>query len=279
MKRFLSLLVVVMVLVSAMAFSVASAEEPIYLTAVVFTEHVPGLGVHPNTNETSVVITEIYEEFNRRMPNVEIEYEALQGDTDGYNDYLLRGASGTLPDISCLDGYWIAAFASQDYTKAMEGRIDQKILDDYYDAFKMTYNDQTHGLVTSTAFNGMVWYRESMLKEAGYDSMPTDWDGFWEAIRKMSIPGERYGMAISGGVTESTTCSLLGMYWAGQDVFVDENNVAQFNNATSVRIFNTLKELYDEGVLPPETMNMGYDEAQNMFTSCLLYTSPSPRDA
>ena len=38
----------------------------------------------------------------------------------------------------------------------------------------MTYNDQTHGLVTSTAFNGMVWYRESMLKEAGFGNIHTD---------------------------------------------------------------------------------------------------------
>ena len=40
---------------------------------------------------------------------------------------------------------------------AMEGRVDPKVLDDYYDAFKMTYKGETHGLVYSTAFNGVLW--------------------------------------------------------------------------------------------------------------------------
>lgn len=268
MKKLLSLLVATILVVSLFG-AVAGAEgaDPVKLSIVVFDSWVPGGAVHANTGKTSVVVTDIYAEFAKRMPNVELEFEVLQGDTDGYNDYLLRGASGTLPDISMLDGYWIAAFASQGYTYPMEGRIDQKILDDYYKPFMMTYDEKTHGLVYSTAFNGVVWYRDSILKEAGYEAMPTDYDGFFEAIKKMSIPGERYGMAISGAVTEATTCSLLGMYWAGQDVFVDGDNVAQFNNATSKRIFNTFKDLYDAGVLPQELMNMNYNDAQDMFTT------------
>ncbi len=245
----------------------AIAEEPITLSICVFERYVPGASVHPNTNKTSVVVTDVYPEFERRHPNVKMEFEVLQGDTDGYNDYLLRGASGTLPDISMLDGYWIAAFASQGYTYPMEGRVDQSVLDDYYDAFKMQYKGETHGLVYSTAFNGVLWYRESMLKEAGYDSVPTDYEGFTECVKKLSVPGERYGLAMSGAVTEATTCSLLGMYWAGQDVFVDSDNVAQFNNPTSVRVFDMFKDFYDAGAVPAEIVNMNYDDAQNMFTS------------
>ncbi|MEG1263539.1 MAG: extracellular solute-binding protein [Clostridia bacterium] len=267
-RKRISLLVMVALLVCSFGAIGASAEaEPITLSICVFSEYVPGAGVHPNTNETSVVITKIYEEFARRMPNVKLEFEVLQGETDGYNDYLLRGASGTLPDICMLDGYWIAAFASQGYTKPLEGRISDDILNDYYDAFKMKYNDQTHGLVYSTAFNGVVWYRESLLKAAGYDSFPTDYDDFTECIKKLTVPGERYGLCMSGAVTEATTCSLLGMYWAGQDVFVDSDNVAQFNNETSIRIFNMFKDFYDCGAVPAEIVNMNYDDALNMFAS------------
>ena len=264
MKKFLSILLTV--LICASMFAIASAEEPVTLSIMMMPEWIPGGPVSDHTGETSVVVTKILEEFKKRCPNVELEFEALQGDTDGYNSYLLRGAAGTLPDVTMLDGYWVASFASQGYTYPMEGRIDQKILDDYYDAFKMKYNGETHGLVYSTSFNGVVWYRKSMLKEAGYDELPTDWDEFWKCIRALNKPGEHYGMAMSCAVTEATTCSLLGLYWAGQDVFVDDDNVAQFNNPTSVRIFNTFKELYDEGVMPPETLNVDYGIAQDLFT-------------
>ena len=266
-RKLVTLLMLVALVFSVFGSLSALAEEPITLSICIMDSYVPGDNVHPNTNKTSVVVTDIYPEFERRHPNVKLEFEVLQGDTDGYNDYLLRGASGTLPDISMLDGYWIAAFASQGYTFPMEGRIDQKILDDYYDAFKMQYKGETHGLVYSTAFNGVLWYRESMLKEAGYDSVPTDYEGFTECVKKLTKPGERYGLAMSGAVTEASTVSLLGFYWGGQDVFVDQDNVAQFNNPTSVRIFNMFKDFYDNGAVPAEIVNMNYDDAQNLFTS------------
>ena len=266
-RRLVCLVLLVALFSTIVGPAAALAEEPITLTICISEAYVPGAGVHPNTNETSVVVSDIYPEFERRMPNVKLEFEVLQGNTDGYNDYLMRGAAGTLPDISMLDGYWIAAFASQGYTYKLEDRLSQSVLDDYYEAFMMKYKGDTHGLVYSTAFNGVLWYRESMLKEAGYDSIPTDYEGFIECVKKLTVPDERYGLVMSGAVTEATTCSLLGLYWAGQDEFVDQDNVAQFNNATSVRMFDMFKDFYDTGVVPSEIVNMNYDDAQNMFTS------------
>ena len=263
MKKLVSLLLALLMFATMMP--AMAEEEPVTLSIMLSGEWIPGGNVANNTGETSVVVTKILEEFAKRCPNVTLEFEALNGGTDGYNSYLLRGAAGTLPDITMLDGYWVAAFASQGYTYPMEGRVDQKILDEYYDAFMMLYDGETHGLVYSTAYNGVVWYRKSMLQAAGYEAMPTEWDEFWKCIEAMSIPGERYGMTMSMAVTEATTCSLLGPYWAGQDVFVDDENVAQFNNETSVRIFEKFKEEFDNGVLPPESLNLDYTGAQDLF--------------
>ncbi|MGI6690207.1 MAG: extracellular solute-binding protein [Christensenellales bacterium] len=248
------------------------AEEEVTLSIMMSGSWIPGGPVHSSTGEISQVVTKILPEFEKRHPNVKLEFEQLQGDTDGYNSYLLRGAAGTLPDISMLDGYWVAAFASQGYTYAMNGRIDQAILDDYYDAFEMMYKGETHGLVYSTAYNGVVWYRTSMLEAAGYTEMPSDWDGFWTAIEKMAEVNDVYGMAMSMAVTEATTCSMLAPYWAGEDVFVDDDNVAQFNNETSVRIFNKLKEEFDKGILPPESLTLNYDGAQDLFNKGMSAT-------
>ena len=180
MKKLVSLLLALLML--ATMVPAMAEEEPVTLSIMLSGEWIPGGNVASNTGETSVVVTKILEEYAKRCPNVTLEFEALNGGTDGYNSYLLRGAAGTLPDITMLDGYWVAAFASQGYTYPMEGRVDQKILDEYYDAFKMMYDGETHGLVYSTAYNGVIWYRKSMLQAAGYETMPTEWDEFWKCI-------------------------------------------------------------------------------------------------
>lgn len=270
MKKFVTLFLALLMVLCVMA--PAMAEEEVTLSIMMGGSWIPGGPVHGNTGEPSIVATAMIDKFKEIHPNVTLEFEQLQGDTDGYNSYLLRGAAGTLPDITMLDGYWVAAFASQGYTYAMNGRVDQNLLDEYYDAFEMMYKGETHGLVYSTSYNGVVWYRKSMLEAAGYTEMPSDWDGFWAAIEKMHEVNNVYGMAMSMAVTESTTCSMLAPYWAGEDVFVDDNNVAQFNNETSVRIFNQLKKEFDAGVLPPESLTMGYGEAQDLFTKGMSAT-------
>jgi ABC-type glycerol-3-phosphate transport system substrate-binding protein len=230
-----------------------------------FDAGVPGGPVHANTGEPSVVLTELHPEVFRRHPNVTWEFEPLQGDTDGYNSYLLRGASGTLPDISMLDGYWVAAFASLGYTTPMEDVLTTEQLDLYYPAFRNMYNGQTHGLVMDTAFNGVLWYRLSHIAEAGLTMPPSSMDELREYASILTVPGERSGFAMSMARTEATTVSLLGFYWAAQIPFLNDANEALFNNQTSVDIFEMLKGMYDDGSMPDDVLTHNYVDAERMF--------------
>jgi len=243
----------------------AKSDNEITLSIITFGSYTPGGPPHANTGETSVVVTEVYPEFEKRMPHVKLEFETLQGDTEGYSNYLLRGASGTLADISMLDGYWIAAFASQGYTVPMEKVLPKEALDNYFDAYKCVYKGEIHGLVHSTAFNGVLWYRESLFKEAGLDGPPKTWDEMREYARKLTVPGERYGLVMPLAKSEHTSVCLLGYYWSGEDVFIDSNNRPQFVNDTSIRLFNLIKGMYDDKSIPEEALTMTYDDAERLF--------------
>ena len=239
--------------------------EEMTISVMFFDSGIPGGVAHPNTGETSVVVTDLHEEIFARTPNVTWEFEALQGDTEGFNSYLLRGAAGTLPDISMLDGYWVAAFASQGFTTAMERVLTTEQLDIYYPAFRNMYRGETHGLVMSTNFNGVLWYRISHMEELGLTMPPPSWDALRDYAYQLTIPGERYGFVMPMARSEHTNVCLLGFYWGAQIPFVDENNVAVFNNPTSIALFELLRGMYDDGSLPHAALTMMYDDAERLF--------------
>lgn len=243
----------------------AGSGEPQTISIMTFGQYCPGGDVHPLTLEISVVITELYEEYAKRMPNVTLEFETLQGDTEGYTSYLLRGSSGTLPDISMLDGFWVAAFASQGYTTPLEKVMTPEQLDTYYDQFRSMYGGETHGLTVSTAFNGVLWYRKSHLEEKGLTMPPPTWDAMREYAQKLTVPDERYGLVMPMAKSEHTTVCLLGYYWGANEDFVTTNNLAAFNNPTSVNLFGLLKGMYDDKSIPEESLTMMYDDADRMF--------------
>ena len=244
-----------------------ASDAEMTISVMYYDTGVPGGPVHPNTGEPSVLLSKHYPEIFSRTPNVTWEFEALQSATEGYNSYLLRGASGTLPDLSLLDGYWVAAFASQNYTIPMEDVLPADKLDLVYPAFRNMYDGKTHGIVMSTAFNGVLWYRESHLAELGLTMPPQSMEQLADYAKQLTIPGERYGLAMPMAKSEPTTVCLLGYYWGAQQPFVDSNNVAQFNNKTSIDLFNFLKTMYDDKSIPDESLTMSYEDAERMFTT------------
>jgi len=220
---------------------------------------------HPNTGELSVVLTELVPEFKRRFPNVELEFEMLQGGADDYPVYLLRGAAGTLADVMMIDSFWTPGFASQGYLTPLNQILDQSQVDDIFPAFQCSYDGDVYVLVPSTGLNGVLWYRKSHVEEAGLTMPPQSWDEMREYAQKLTTP-EHYGLTMSLGLSEMATVCLLGYYWAGDDEFVKEDNYPAFNNQISVDLFNMLKGIWDDGSLPPESLTVGYAESERLFT-------------
>ncbi len=238
------------------------------------------LVIHPNvepagdiveaTGKQSIEYTKMFPAFLESHPNVALNAEELLGDTEGRTKYLLQCREGTQADVLQLDGFWVAEFAALGCTVPLEGNVPQELLDDYFDAFKVVYDGKVHALIPGTAFNSMLWYREDLLKEAGLDGPPKDWNELKEYAKKLTVKDEngnvtRYGLAFSGARSELTSVTLLGYYWQGEDVFVTPDNKPAFNNQTSADVFNLFADMYKDGSVMPEVINMGYTEVQQAF--------------
>lgn len=230
----------------------------------------PKGGIVEATGKQSVEFTQMFPLFLKRNPGFTLDTEELMGDTEGRTKYLMQCRDKTIADVSQLDGFWVAEFATLGCTRPLDDIMDKDLLADYFDAFKIVYQGKIHGLIPSTAFNSMLWYRTDLFKEAGLSGPPKDWNELKEYAKKLTVKDAngnvtRYGLAFSGAQSELTTVTILGYYWQGEDVFVTDDNQPAFNNQTSVDVFNLFAGMYKDGSVLPDVINMGYNEVQQAF--------------
>lgn len=255
---------------AAPAGAPAQVAEKITLTVVVHPNWGPKGNVIDRLGRQTVQYLKMFPAFKERNPNVELVAEELQGDTEGRTKYLLQCRQGTQPDVTQLDGFWVAEFAALGCTYPLDDVLDKDLQADYFDAFKINYQGKVHGLVPTTAFNSMLWYRKDLFEGAGLTEPPKDWDElkvYAEKLTKRDDAGKvvRYGLTFPAQRSEHTSVVLLGFYWQGEDTFVTQDNQPAFDNQTSLDVFNFLADMYKAESVMPEVITMLYDDVQKAF--------------
>jgi len=103
-----------------------------------------------------------------------------------------------------------------------------------------------------------VIYRKDLLKEAGYDSLPKDWDEFLKLAKKLTIDKDgdgridQYGFAYPIGDAEHGPWTFFTFLLASGGKMWDEDRNAAFNSAEGLAALNFMDELLNkEKVCPP----------------------------
>jgi len=87
-------------------------------------------------------------------------------------------------------------------------------------------------------------YRESWVKEAGFDTFPKDLDGFLRLCRKLKETGHPAGFALGNAVGDGNAfCNWL--VWTHGGYMVDENNKVAINSKETVEALKYAKALYE----------------------------------
>ncbi len=87
-------------------------------------------------------------------------------------------------------------------------------------------------------------YRESWVKEAGFDTFPKDLDGFLRLCRKMKEQGHPAGFALGNAVGDGNAfCNWL--VWTHGGYMVDENNKVAINSKETIEALKYAKALYE----------------------------------
>ena len=106
-----------------------------------------------------------------------------------------------------------------------------------------------------------VIYRKDLLKEAGYDSLPTDWKGFMELAKKLTVDKngdgtiDQYGFAYPVGQGEEGPWSFFTFLLASGGKMWDEDGLAAFNSPEGLAALEFMDELVNKAkVSPPGTV-------------------------
>lgn len=87
-------------------------------------------------------------------------------------------------------------------------------------------------------------YRESHIKEAGFDTFPKDLDGFLKLCRKLKEQGHPAGFALGNAVGDGNAfCNWL--VWTHGGYMVDENNKVAINSKETIEALKYAKALYE----------------------------------
>lgn len=89
---------------------------------------------------------------------------------------------------------------------------------------------------------GMMVYRESMVKAAGFDTFPKDTDGFLRMFKALKDKGTPGGMALGNATGDSGWTQWL--MWAFGGSLVDSNNRVVIDSVETRRALEYARELY-----------------------------------
>ncbi|HEX6011206.1 MAG TPA: extracellular solute-binding protein [Geminicoccaceae bacterium] len=91
---------------------------------------------------------------------------------------------------------------------------------------------------------GRVVYRKSWVNEAGFDTVPTDLDGFLNLCRKLKEQNHPAGLALGNAVGDANAwCNWV--VWTHGGAMVDEENQVTINSPETIEALKYAKALYE----------------------------------
>ncbi len=94
------------------------------------------------------------------------------------------------------------------------------------------------------AAGGRVVYRQSWVKEAGFDGVPSDLDGFLQLCRKLKELGHPAGLALGNAVGDANAWTHW-LVWAHGGAMVDENDRVIIDSKETIEALKYGKALYE----------------------------------
>lgn len=220
---------------------------------------------------------EMVERFNEENPGIKVIYESTPWD-QSHNKLVTQGSADTMPDITIMHASWASEFnsagwiiplddylAEWEYTEQFIPYVKNVLIEyDQKDVYGYTY-----GIPDGLTTHGM-YVRKDWIEEAGMtlEDLET-WEGIFAASEKMTDASQnRYGFAFRGA---RGGADQMGMYLLGalNGRLYEEDGTCRINTPEGLQAFKKYCSLYLDGYAPKDSINWGYAEMVQGFTSGL----------
>ncbi|MDT2746693.1 sugar ABC transporter substrate-binding protein [Vagococcus fluvialis] len=213
----------------------------------------PFVGTELKAEQTEV-FDKMAEEFKKDYPNAKIAFEEIPW-ANREQKIMTALSSGDGPDMFYLIPDMMTQFADKGILEPMDDHLGKDFdAADFSETSleAVTYDGKKYGLPILREVQTM-FYNTDILKEVGGDpeKLPETWEEF-DALAKKAVEKGYAGRTFEGGSTLNST--LYPFIWqAGGDIIKDGEAV--IDSKESVEAFTEIKKLYDEGIIPKDSIN------------------------
>ena len=198
-------------------------------------------------------------------------YREMPADTGQHFDQLqteLQAGSAEI-DVIGADVIWPAQLASQGFILDLSDRFTQDQQNEFLPATieAMTYNGSVWGVPWRTN-TGMLYYRQDLLEENGFNNPPTTWDELKQmASTVQQRSGTRYGFIFQGADYEGGVVNALEYIWSSGGEVVDPNNPDRvlIDSPEAREGLSIERSTIDDGVAPESVATFKEQEVQSTF--------------
>jgi multiple sugar transport system substrate-binding protein len=199
------------------------------------------------------VVQEIVRDFERENPDVRVDVQQIPW-TAAHEKLLTAHVGRSTPDVAQLGNTWVAEFAALRALLPLDDRARPPSPVGPSGYFPGIWDTN----VIDGVLYGIPWYvdtrvlfyRKDLVREAGYEEIPSSWEGWREllaALKERAGPGR---FAVFLPTNEFTQPILFGLQ-AGSTLLADDDTRGAFSEPSFRRAFRFYIDLFREGLAPP----------------------------
>ncbi len=230
------------------------------------------------TREKHRSLEPLLAEFSEIHPGIRIEHVKVPWD-QAHSKYITSMLGGDPPDVMSISSWWMAEFRAMGALEDLRPwAIDWPHLQGYsknverFTRSTMAFDgDQVFGLPAEVAVRSM-FYRTEWLDEHGLAPAKTREE--WRALlEKITDPDrQRYGYAFRGARGGFYSWWAIAQEYAGSNAWFDRDQRCIINGPDHVAGLSYWNDLYQDGLVPPDSLNWGFNELVQGFWSDLCGT-------
>ncbi len=262
-KKFVTLLLLVIFLMSISTFALAEEAEVEFWTMQLkptFTDYING----------------VIEDFEAINPDINVKWVDVPW-ADMEKKILAATAAGNEPDVANLNVPFSMKLAELDALVNMDTNLSQEVIDRYFPTVweSNTYNGKTHAIPWYLS-TSVTMYNAAIFKEAGLDpaNPPQKYSELLAAGRKIKDATGKYIMLPP---IAETGRYLEYMVREGIPLLNEDHTKAAFNTDESVAFLKLWVDMFNEELIPRETVTEGHNAAVDLYQSnqaAMLLTGP-----
>lgn len=221
-------------------------------------------------------INGVIEDFEAENPGVEIDWVDVPW-ADMEKKLLSSAAAGNAPDVANLNVPFSMQIAELGGLVDMDSNLSEEVKDKYFESVwsSNTYDGQTHAIPWYLS-TSITMYNSQIFAEAGLDpeDPPARYSELTEVGRQIK---EETGKYLMLPPIAETGRYLEYMVRQGIPLLNEDRTEAAFNTEKSVEFLEMWVEMFEEGIIPRETVTEGHNAAVDLYQSnqaAILLTGP-----